>query len=217
MNKKFSTGCVLAAWAVTLAATPAWSQTRHDDGGAYVSGGLALTRTGSLSEATQRALTNAGFTSTTSGSNRSTNFNLSAGYRFNRYLAGELTLENAGSVSASSAITAPAVGSYSMAWRSRGAGLSALGILPLTDDLSVFGRAGLTYWRTARSYSGTVVLGTNDRATNVSPTVGVGVSYALNADFDVTGELVRHTRVGADDVGSTGVTQGKVGLRLNLY
>jgi OOP family OmpA-OmpF porin len=68
-----------------------------------------------------------------------------------------------------------------------GIDVAALGILPLSDSFSLFGKAGLVAARVKSSLSSSLV-NSSDKATVVRPLLGVGATYKLNESLDLRAE-----------------------------
>ena len=70
-----------------------------------------------------------------------------------------------------------------------GLDIAALGILPLGDSFSLFGKAGLVAARVKSTLaSGSGVAGGSASSNVLRPLLGVGVSYKLNENMDLRGE-----------------------------
>lgn len=154
-----------------------------------------------------------GFTSATiSDDDSSTGYKVFGGYQFNRNFAvegGYFDLGNFGYT----ATTVPA-GTLTGDAKIRGLNLDLVGILPVTDKFSAFGRVGVTHAETKDTFRGTgAVLVTNPnpskRDTNFK--FGVGMQYALTTNLAVRAEVERY-RIN-DAVGNKGdIDMASIGL-----
>lgn len=135
---------------------------------------------------------------------RDLGFKLFAGKQLNRYLALEAGYFDLGKfdVAASTSGNGALHGETSL----RGVNADLVGQLPLTDRLSLLGRAGLQYARARTHYSGNRL----DAVTNPNPPsggrrgakLGLGLEYKLSEALALRGEVERY-RVN-DLVGSRG-------------
>lgn len=138
-----------------------------------------------------------------SADNRDLGFKLFAGHKFNPNFALEGGYFNLGEFGFT-ATTTPA-GTYTGAIKFQGLNLDALGILPLTDRFSVFGRVGLTYTEGKNNYSSTgavTVSDPNPKKRDANYKLGLGVQYDLTESLGVRGEWERY-RVN-DAIGNDG-------------
>lgn len=185
----------------------------------YIGGSVTLKRTNNLGGKIDSSLSNQGLASTTSASSSSTNPSLHLGYRLNPNFAVEATYDRVGSLSLNSAITSPAADTAVGSWKSRGLGIHVLGIQPIDQKLSVYGRLGVEQWRTSLNLASNVAGATNVNTTgsNMSLVLGAGAAYALTPAVDVTGELTRYNRVGnASTTGQAGLNSFNIGLRYHF-
>lgn len=145
-----------------------------------------------------------GFTSSSIvDDDRSTGYKIFGGYQLNRNFAVEGGYFDLGKFGYT-ATTQPA-GTLNGNIKLRGLNLDLVGILPLTDKFSAFGRAGLNYAQARDSFSGTGAV----RVTNPNPSkndtnykVGLGLQYAFTESLAMRAEAERY-RVN-DAVGNKG-------------
>lgn len=139
-------------------------------------------------------LLNGGFVSSTiTDDDRDTGYKVFGGYQLNRNFAlegGYFDLGNFGYT----ATTIPA-GTLTGNSRIRGLNLDLVGILPITDKFSAFGRAGVTYAHTRDRFAGTGAVSVTNpnpskRAANYK--LGVGLQYALTDALAMRGEVERY-------------------------
>ena len=159
------------------------------------------------------SLLGAGFTSNTiSNDDRHTAYKIYGGYQLNRNFAiegGYFDLGNFGYT----ATTVPA-GTLNGNIKLRGLNLDLVGIVPITEKFSVFGRAGVNYAQARDSFSGTGAV----HVTNPNPSqygtnykVGLGVQYAFTDALAMRLEAERY-RID-DAVGNKGhIDVASVGL-----
>ena len=115
------------------------------------------------------------------------------GYQFNRNFAVEFGYTDLGEASAS------APGASATA-ESTAFEVSAVGMLPLADRFSIFGRIGLHMSDTdARATLGSVSGSTSE--SNTGLTFGIGARYDFTKNLGVRAEWQRYADVGGDDVG----------------
>jgi OOP family OmpA-OmpF porin len=149
-------------------------------------------------------LINRGFRSSTIvDDDRSTGFKVFGGYQLNKNFAVEGGYFDLGRFGYT-ATTVPA-GTLNGNIKLRGLNLDLVGIVPLTDKFSAFGRAGLNYAQARDSFSGTgaVQVGNpNPRKNDTNYKLGLGLQYALTESLAVRAEAERY-RVN-DAVGNRG-------------
>lgn len=134
----------------------------------------------------------------TSVDDKGTAFRAFGGYRFHRYFAAELGYVDLGRYELRSTV---ARGSLNSSLRSRGIDLSALGLLPVGESFTLFGRVGVLAARTRSSFSssGSVALIGGSESERSS-----GVLYGLGGMADVAPNLAlrveytEHRKVGDD-------------------
>ncbi|SFU49697.1 Outer membrane protein beta-barrel domain-containing protein [Polaromonas sp. YR568] len=207
-----SLGAAMAAQ--TALAAPLASQSPD----VYLGGNIAYSRTSSLGGSIDGALNNQGLASSTSTSTPSATGGLRLGYRLNPNLAFEASYDRIGSTDLQSAITSPAADTASGTWKAHGFGLHVLGIAPLDNQWSAYGRAGIEQWHTsldtASATGGTPNVSTT--GSNTSLALGAGVAYAISPNVDATAELVHYNRVGTSATGTSAVNQVNFGLRYHF-
>jgi OOP family OmpA-OmpF porin len=118
---------------------------------------------------------------------------LDAGYRFNRNFA----LEG----------SADRLGDFSPDYNVRALSLSAVGLLPLANQFSLYGKAGL-----ARTHAETG--GTSDDANGL--VFGAGVRYDLNQQWFTKAGWDHYAKVGGADTGSGHADAFTVGVGLQF-
>ena len=118
---------------------------------------------------------------------------LDAGYRLNRNFAVEGSADE--------------LGHFSPDYKVRALSLSAVGFLPLADQFSLYGKAGL-----ARTHAETG--GTDDDENGM--VFGAGVRYDLNQQWFTKAGWDHYTKVGGADTGSGHVDAFTVGVGLQF-
>jgi OOP family OmpA-OmpF porin len=139
-------------------------------------------------------LLGSGFATTSiTDDNRDTGYKLFAGYKFNRNFALEGGYFDLGRFGFT-ATTVPA-GTLNGSIRLRGVNLDAVGILPLNDKFSVFGRLGLNHAEARDSFSGTGAVTVTNPSPSKSDTnikFGAGLQYDFNQSLGMRLEAERH-------------------------
>ncbi len=145
-----------------------------------------------------------GFTSSTIvDDDRSTGYKIFGGYQLNKNFAVEGGYFDLGKFGYT-ATTQPA-GTLNGNIKLRGLNLDLVGILPLTDKFSAFGRAGLAYAQARDSFSGSGAVRVNNPNPSKNDTnykVGLGLQYAFTESLALRAEAERY-RVN-DAVGNKG-------------
>ncbi len=145
-----------------------------------------------------------GFSSSTIvDDDRSTGYKIFGGYQLNKNFAIEGGYFDLGHFGYT-ASTVPA-GTLNGKIKLRGLNLDVVGMVPLTDKFSAFGRAGLNYAQARDSFSGTGavrVTDPNPRKSSTNYKLGVGLQYALTESLALRAEAERY-RVN-DAVGNRG-------------
>lgn len=174
-----------------------------DESGWYVGGNLGLSQADVDKERITRALANGGLTTTSFDEDGSAiGYKLFGGYQFNPYFALEGGYFDLGEFGFTAATSPP--GTLSGDTTVRGLNIDPVGIWPLTDKLSAFGRVGLSYVETESRYraSGAITPppGGDNRAANYK--VGVGLQYDFARAWGARAEIERY-RI-EDAVGNDG-------------
>lgn len=183
-----------------LSGTGAWAQ----DAGWY--GGASLGRSAATIDDARinSSLLGSGFSATAiTDDDRSTGFKAFGGYRINKNFAVEGGYFDLGKFGYT-AVTVPA-GTLNGSIKLRGLNLDLVGIVPLTEKFSVFGRAGLNHAQARDSFSGTgavLVTNPNPSKTATHYKLGLGLQYALTESLAVRAEAERY-RIN-DAVGNRG-------------
>lgn len=196
---------VLGALAVTLILGIGCAQAAPDDTvGWYAGIDLARSNLGLSGGGIDGAIANLGVVGAASISNQDTSAGLNLGYRFGKSFALEAGYVDLGKYSFSSFTTAPAVDTLHGVYKAHAFSLSGVGILPMNNKWSLFGKIG--YARTsadlsANSVSGATAL-TRASGSGGGVLVGAGATYDLARNWFGKAELDRYQHVG--DPTSTG-------------
>lgn len=159
-------------------------------------------------------------TASSSVDDSDTAYKLFVGYRANKYFAVEASWADLGEATYSAQVTSPMSGNANASWEASAFALSALGILPLTNQFEVFGKLGYSLWdadlRVSAS-SGGVSLGEESADEDGSSVVyGLGASFSFTPNFAVRAEWERYDGIGDDDTGESDVDMWSVGLQYNF-
>lgn len=202
---------VLGLMALAVVACP--MAAADDVNGWYVGGNVGRSFATIDDDRINASLLGAGFASTRiDDDDRSTGYKIFSGYQFNRNFAIEGGYFDLGTFGYK-ATTVPA-GTLSGEAKIRGLNLDLVGIVPMTDKLSAFGRVGVTHAQTKDSFSGTGAV----RASNPNPSktdtnykFGAGLQYAVTENFGLRAEIERY-RIN-DAVGNKGdIDLASIGL-----
>lgn len=175
-----------------------------DDSGWYMGANIGESRAKIDDARITSSLLGTGFTTTSiADDNRDTGYKLFGGYQFNENFALEGGYFDLGRFGYT-ATTVPA-GTLTGSIKLKGVNLDAVGILPITEKFSAFGRLGLNYAQTKGSFSGTGavnVLNPTPSKNDTNYKYGVGLQYAFTKSFGMRIEAERY-RIN-DSVGNHG-------------
>jgi OOP family OmpA-OmpF porin len=144
-------------------------------------------------------------------------FQITFGYRFNRYIAGELGLVQYGELvsSADAELDFDNNGNFvpanvALSFSAGGPLMSVIGILPIQDKFEIYGRLGYLFGSVEREFTSRVdgQRGVSGAAKGDSqvPVYGVGVSWNINQVYTIRGEyqlvtdLGESSRTGQEDM-----------------
>lgn len=145
---------------------------------------------------------------TTTIDDSDTGFGLAGGYQLNDHVAFEITYVDVGAAGSRHAVTVTngtdqADGDVQFESSADGAAVSLLGVLPVGERFSVYGRVGLSFL----SASGTATVtvdGQTQRASQsdqkTDPVYGVGAEFSFNKYFAVRLAWDRYVDVGTENV-----------------
>jgi len=208
--KKQAMAAALAALAVIGSTSGA--RAAGSDAGWY--GGIRLGRSVANvgSGDIDNAFSGQGLTTSSSFDRRDWTGSLFGGYRFNRNFALEGGLTRLGSFGYSSTATAPAAGAINGHYAAGGAELDAVGLLPLAERWTLYGKAGLIYADTRLDASASGVSASDMHHWSTEPLLGIGASYDLTRNVAAQVEWDRYSGLGDSSTGSGGINQYTVGL-----
>lgn len=211
MNKKLILGAAALPFVLGAAAASAAPAA----GGWYGEFSLDEARLHQHSGGLDAAFANQGLTTSTGLERGHAAFGLRLGYRFNANWALEGGYEGFGSHTFNSTVTAPAADTLSGSYRAHAWSLAPVGILPLNDRWSLFGKAGLTENRvrlSAASNTGATAPASVSHS-NAGYLLGGGATYDFNRNFYGRLELDRYGDIGtAASTGRTDANLLSVGL-----
>lgn len=175
-----------------------------EDSGWYGGANLGQSRANIDNARIAAQLRGVGLTSTSIiDNNRDTGFKLYGGYQVNRNFAFEGGYFDLGQFGFTS--TTLPLGTLAGNIKLKGLNLDALGILPITDRFSAFGRVGMNYAEARDTFRGTgavIVLNPTPSKRELNYKFGVGLQYALSPAVGVRAEAERY-RIN-DAVGNRG-------------
>ncbi|MFA5170948.1 MAG: outer membrane beta-barrel protein [Sulfuriferula sp.] len=165
-----------------------------DDAGWYVGANVGQSRAKIDDERISNNIIGAGFTSVTiSDDDRDIGYKVFAGYQFNKYFALEGGYFDLGKFGYT-ATTVPA-GTLNGTIKLQGLNLDAVGIWPITEKFSAFGRLGANYAEAKDSFVGTgavIVTNPNPSKRDTNLKFGLGVQYAFNESMAMRVEAERY-------------------------
>ena len=139
-------------------------------------------------------LLSSGFTTTSiTDDDRDTGYKLFGGYQINKYFALEAGFFDLGKFEFT-ATTAPA-GTLRGNIKIKGLNFDAVGILPITEKFSAFGRVGLQYAEAKDSFRGTgsvTVRDSNPSNRDANYKLGLGLQYHFTKSFGMRAEAERY-------------------------
>jgi len=184
MNKQLLPLAIVAALGVGAA--------QAQDTGFYVGGSLGRSEFQDFNgRDIDRGLSSIGVTSTTSTDDTDTGWKLFVGYQVMPYLAVEGAYTDFGDATARTLVTAPSPTTIHTKVEADAWTLSALGMLPVGYNFTVFARAGINFWdfNVKSSAPGVVVSGSDDGTDWV---YGVGAMYRFTPNLSARAEWERY-------------------------
>ena len=175
-----------------------------DDSGWYVGANVGQTRA-KIDDAriTAQLLGNGKTLTSITDDNRDTGYKLFGGYRYNKNFAVEAGYFDLGQFGFTSTTTP--LGTLAGNIRLKGFNIDAVGILPITEKFSAFGRAGLNYAQARDAFTGTgsvVVLDPTPSKRDTNLKLGLGLQYDFTESLGMRAEGERY-RIN-DAVGNRG-------------
>jgi len=187
---------VIVAAVLGTAAPPTWAD---KNSGLYFGGGVGGSRMPDLSNLCNNQAPAAGITVTTC-ENKGFAWKGFAGYQFIRYFGVELGYYDFGKG------TIKTAGGGQVDYKARGPYAGIVVTAPMTEKLSIIGRAGALRWSTKLNPDANATAagftGASDNGINAS--YGIGLEYMFTDHFGVRGEFERFLSVGNDT--TTGAT-----------
>lgn len=171
-----------------------WAAAEAEDSGWYGGASVGQSRAEIDDDRIGRSLLASGFTAVSiSDDDRDIGYKLFGGYQFNRIFSLEGGYFDLGKMGFT-AVTTPA-GELQGSIRLKGLNFDAVGTLPLTEKLSLLGRAGLNYAQAKDSFSGSgPVIPTTSSAKeqDLNYKFGVGLQYDFTRAFAMRAEAERY-------------------------
>ena len=165
----------------------------------YVLGSVGRTSADIDSAALDGMLSSAGAANIASGvDEKDTGFKLQFGYQFNPNFAIEGGLVDLGEFQYDATFTG---GTAQAKWEAKGVSINALGILPINDSFSVFGKVGVVNAKVELDVSATGPGGTatgSDDEKTWSPVFGLGAIYNATKSVGIRAEYERYSSLGDD-------------------
>ena len=184
----------LAVFAVLGTVASPWVMAQDSTTGPYIGASIGGTKAKFNNDSVNSALVGQGFTvRSRSEDNSSTGYKLFGGYQLNRNFAVEGGYFDLGRFNY--ALNTTPIGTFSSDTRVRGLNLDLVGMLPLSDQFSVFGRVGAAYAQSRANSIRTGALPLNNSSTNRKDTnlkVGLGLQYAITEALAVRAEVERY-------------------------
>jgi OmpA-OmpF porin, OOP family len=163
--------------------------------------------------------TPAGFTTAgTSKDETDTGYKIFVGYRFNQNFAVEGGWTDFGKFNVSQRFTVPAGSSVNASFKASGVHVDAVGIWPLQNNFSLFGKVGGIYteMKTSLSTSGGIAfvpgVNTSPKKSELNLKLGLGAQYDINQSIGVRAEWERASKVGDSSTGEADIDLLSVGL-----
>ena len=192
-------GAACAAFAV-LFASSAWAQ----DAGFYIGGAIGQAEVRDVCDGASTC------------DDKDGTWKLFLGYQFNRNLALEFGYADLGEASASGVVsTGLGPVSATANFEATLFELTVVGTFPVTDRLSLYGRAGLYRADVELSGSGTIgaiTIPVSEKDDNTDLTIGIGLKFDITRNISLRGEWQRYLDVGSDDVGQSDVDVLSLGV-----
>ena len=207
-NTKLISGFILTA--AMAAGAPGVRAADESVGGWYAGIGAGHSdakRTGSWAEQADLGLQTRGTTSTTTVGGGDTAWKLYIGDQIHENIAIEAGYTRLGKFGGSSVVTAPAAGLGTGTWDAYAANVSVVGLVPLVQQFTAFGKLGIAYSRLSVNVvaPGVVFAPSSSR---FEPVIGLGFRYDFNKRVGLRAEWEHYNNVG--DGSTTGQTAVEV-------
>jgi len=207
---------VVSATVLLLATGDANAEGNKEENGWYIGFDLGRSRLDVGSSDIDAALATQGINATTSldGERSAATFDLFAGYRVNRNFGVELGLNHLGSFNYNAVVASTQTRVVQGTYNARAMSLSAVGILPLRANWSLYGKVGLA--AVGAELAGDALIGSTSVSTtdhtSAGVLVGAGAMYAFDQRIFARFEFDEYPRVGNDNTGKASI--GLLGLGL---
>ena len=184
----------LAAIALFGTVGSSWVIAQDSTTGPYIGANVGTTRAQFNNDPFNNTLIGQGFTvNSRTEDNRSTGYKLFGGYQLNRNFALEGGYFDLGRFNY--AVNTTPLGTFTSDTRIRGLNLDLVGMLPLSEQFSVFGRVGAAYAQSRSNFANTgaspfINSPTSRNDTNLK--VGIGMQYAFTEALALRAELERY-------------------------
>jgi OOP family OmpA-OmpF porin len=198
-NTRAAIGGLVAAGIVLVAPSSGFAQAMQDRGW-YIGGSLGQSKvdidTGSLaSDLAAGGINTTGF----STDEKDTGWKIFGGYKVNRNFAVEAAYMDVGNFDAKTTASIPSLGigatPLTLTFKVKDLfNIAAVGILPITNQFSVFGKLGGYYAKTEIRASAVSTASNSDTNTNLF--FGIGVGYDFTRNFGLRAEWERFNKVG---------------------
>lgn len=199
----------IAAALLSVAVAPAFAAPTADSGYYLgVSAGSARAKSDVSAAQFDADLAGNGITSQSTLDETDTGFKLFAGYQYNKNLAVEFGYVDLGKpIELNSVVTAPAAGTVKATIKNNGWNLDVVGIAPIDDAFSVFGKIGLYVSKTTLDVSGSgggAAAAYSASKTETSPKFGLGANYAFTKNVGARIEWERYNKLGDNNTTGEG-------------
>lgn len=190
-------GVIALAVLATVSSSGAFAQ--DETTGPYIGGNIGRTRADFNNDSINRTLAGQGLAvRSATEDNSGTGYKLFGGYQLNRNFAvegGYFDLGKSSYTVNANRVIGNAAGTFNGETRVRGLNLDLVGMLPVSDRFSVFGRVGAAYAQSRASFNSTGAVPVNTSGTRNNDTnlkVGLGMQYAITEALAVRGEVERY-------------------------
>jgi OOP family OmpA-OmpF porin len=184
----------LIALLATVAAAPAFA------GDVYVVGSVGRSAIDVNKGDLDNAVTSAGATGLSSSLDKNdTAYKVQIGYQFNQNFALEGGYVDLGKANYSANYTG---GNLNAIVKASGLNIVAVGILPLNESFSIFGKVGVIHAKVEVSATGTGPGGSasaSDSSTDWKPNFGIGGTYNISKQLGIRAEYERFQKLGNSD------------------
>jgi len=194
---------IIASTAIALSIGASVVRAQSVDSAWYGGIDLGRSRLGLGGGDFDNALANQGIGASSSNERSDTSLGFSVGYLFNRNFALEGAYTRLGEFNYSAAASSPAADTISGKYKAHALSLSGIGILPLRQSWSLYGKAGVARTKTdleASSDTGAVAVG-NASDSRTGLLIGAGAMYDLSRNVFARAGWDRYAQIGSDDTG----------------